>query len=201
MRLPDVDRLKRLMQSLALLDAIMSPEWDYRYYSFNSQWGPGEQMGSMRNGQGDDLFALFSDAGCFIKGFDHELTLWDVPANAFYAQLPRPFDEQAREVAFSPDHVTFCLWRAKEDEAWQQAVVAAYEEDGSEYLLELLDGDPDSYRDFAARYYEQDVDGAAIAAIYGHEPVTEAFARRINPDIDWNQLQEDAAEIGYKLDP
>lgn len=68
----DVNRLKALFQSLATLDAIMSPEWEYRYYSFNSKWAKGEQMGSMRNGSGDELFVLFNHAGCFIKGFAHE---------------------------------------------------------------------------------------------------------------------------------
>lgn len=34
--LPDVPALRRLMQSLAMLDAILSPEWEYRYFSFNS---------------------------------------------------------------------------------------------------------------------------------------------------------------------
>ena len=37
--LPDVTRLKRLLQSLAMLDAILMPEWEYRYYSFNAHWG------------------------------------------------------------------------------------------------------------------------------------------------------------------
>ena len=70
--LPDVERLKALLQSLAVLDAILSPEWEYRYYSFNSKWSLGEQMGSMRNGSGDDFFALFNSAGCFLKGFSHD---------------------------------------------------------------------------------------------------------------------------------
>jgi hypothetical protein len=70
--LPDIDRLKSLCQSLAMLDAIMSPDWEYRYYSFDSKWDLNEMMASMRNGQGDDFFILFNDNGAIIKGFDHE---------------------------------------------------------------------------------------------------------------------------------
>src|SRR4051794_4341165 len=70
--LPGIDDLKRLMQSTAVLDAVLSPDWEYRWYSFNAKWSKGEQMGSMRNGSGDDLFAHFTKAGCFIKGFWHE---------------------------------------------------------------------------------------------------------------------------------
>jgi hypothetical protein len=76
--LPDIDALKRLMQSMAMLDAIMCPEWQYRLYSFNSKWAKGEQMGSMRDGQGDDLFALFTKDGCFLKGFAHEAPMTPV---------------------------------------------------------------------------------------------------------------------------
>ena len=68
--LPDIEGLRRLSQSLAMLDAIMSPEWDYRYYSFNSKWAENEMMASMRNGQGEEYFILFDSHGAIMKGFD-----------------------------------------------------------------------------------------------------------------------------------
>jgi hypothetical protein len=49
---PDVDELRALLQSMAMLDAILSPEWEGRYYSFNIRWSAGEQMGSMRGWSG-----------------------------------------------------------------------------------------------------------------------------------------------------
>jgi len=55
---PDIPTFRRLTRSLAVLDAILSPAWEDRYYSFNAHWGPGELMASMRNGQGDQWFAL-----------------------------------------------------------------------------------------------------------------------------------------------
>ena len=57
--LPDVDGLRSAFQSMAMLDAILCPERLYRYYSFNSGWSVGEQVGSMNNGSGDELFAHF----------------------------------------------------------------------------------------------------------------------------------------------
>jgi hypothetical protein len=50
----------------------MSPDWEYRYFSFDSKWDLNEMMASMRNGQGDDFFILFNNNGAIIKGFDHE---------------------------------------------------------------------------------------------------------------------------------
>ena len=36
--LPEPGDLRRLSQSLAMLDAILCPEWQYRYHSFNASW-------------------------------------------------------------------------------------------------------------------------------------------------------------------
>jgi hypothetical protein len=66
--LPDVLGLRRLLQSMAMLDAIVEPKPEYRYYSFNAHWAQGEMMGSMNNGSGDEFFALFTGHGAFLKG-------------------------------------------------------------------------------------------------------------------------------------
>jgi hypothetical protein len=44
---PDPQQLRRLMQSMAMLDALLEEAWDRRYYSFQADWAPSEQMGSM----------------------------------------------------------------------------------------------------------------------------------------------------------
>ncbi len=70
--LPDIAGLRRLTRSLAMLDAILCTDWESRYYSFNSKWADGELMASMRNGSGDQWFALFTEAGVAIHGLAHE---------------------------------------------------------------------------------------------------------------------------------
>ena len=85
-QMPDVDDLRRRLQSLALLDLVLCPEWEYRYYSFDATWDTGEQMGSMRNGSGDEFFAHFSRAGSWIKGFAHES-----PMSPWCENPPRPW--------------------------------------------------------------------------------------------------------------
>src|SRR5688572_16886189 len=60
---PDIPTLRKLLQSLAVLDAMNEPEWEFRYYSFNSKWDAGEMLGSMRNGSGDAFFIHFCAAG------------------------------------------------------------------------------------------------------------------------------------------
>jgi len=37
-RIPDIETLRRLTKSVAMLDAIICPEWEYRYFSYDSKW-------------------------------------------------------------------------------------------------------------------------------------------------------------------
>lgn len=69
---PSIAALRRLTRSLAMLDAILSPDWEFRYYSFNAAWGAGEMLASMRNGSGDYWFALFCREGVALHGLAHE---------------------------------------------------------------------------------------------------------------------------------
>ena len=61
--LAEPEALKQLTRSLAILGALIQPEWEYRLYLFNSKWSAHEQMASMRNGQGDAWFCVFSSVG------------------------------------------------------------------------------------------------------------------------------------------
>jgi hypothetical protein len=71
-RLPAVGVVRRWSQSLAVLDAIMSADSEYRYFSFDGEFGPGQALASMRNGSGDEYSITFTDDGAFLRGFDHE---------------------------------------------------------------------------------------------------------------------------------
>jgi hypothetical protein len=74
-QLPHPALLERRCIALATLDAILSPDWQYRYYSFNRHWDreARTRMASMRNGSGDDCFLLFfPDGTAALKGYDHE---------------------------------------------------------------------------------------------------------------------------------
>jgi len=71
-QLPDTAALRAHCQSLAMLEAILSPEWEDRYHSFASDWSETEEMASMSNGAGDEYSIVFSPAGAYIRGFAHE---------------------------------------------------------------------------------------------------------------------------------
>jgi hypothetical protein len=205
--LPDVDGLRRLMQSLAVLDAVLCREWEFRYYSFNAAWAAGEQMGSMRNGSGDEFVAHFGPAGCWVKGFAHEYPM--APYREFPPQVwpgvldavPAEFADCLREPAFSVENVTFCLWHRYADPGWRIGPVAFPpghpDPDGSEFLLSILDGRPESYRAWAADYYTREVELAAVEHVYRHHPLTPDVVACLNPEVSLGGLAADISEIGY----
>jgi hypothetical protein len=205
--LSDVGDLSRLMQSLAMLDAILCPEWEYRYFSFNSRWAPGEQMGSMRNGQGDHYFSLFNAAGCWLKGFDHESPMTPFAKNppkiatGVLGGVPQDFAACLTEPAFVIDETTFCIWRRYSDPQWQRGPLGFPADDrdldGSERLLRYLDGRPQTYHKWAEGYYERDVPLSAVEWVYTHRPLHETFVSELNPEVCLEQLTADIEEIGY----
>lgn len=189
-----------------MLDSILSPRWEDRLYSFNSLWCDNEQMGSMRNGCGDEFYVLFNSHGCFVKGFDHEsaMSSWGTdeqkPWPGLFEGLPSEFLEASKEPAFSMENISFCIWRLESSACWEQGkfeFVDCEDPDGSEYLLSIFDGNPMTYKKFAAEYYEVDVPLSAINKIYSHSPLTEELVRAINPELCLAELEDDLKEIGY----
>jgi hypothetical protein len=204
--LPDIDRLKALSQSLAVLDAILSPEWQYRYYSFNNSWGLNEAMASMRNGSGDEYVALFTPYGAILKGFAHEAPMSpyanDPPQvwPGVLDDVPTAFSGFLSEPAFSIEDTTFCIWRTYDDSSWQRGDIQFPEgddPDGSEDLLSILDGDPTTYQEWAESYYEQPISLAAVKDIYNHRPLTRDLLAALNPALSLEELMPDIEGIGY----
>jgi hypothetical protein len=204
--LPAIEPLRRLMQSLAMLDAILQPDWEYRYYSFNRKWSEGQQMASMRNGEGDEWFCVFSGTGAFLKGFDHESEMSPFAAYppsvwpGVLEALPPAFLPFVREPAFSMDATTFCIWRAEKDEKWQAGSIAypqGPDPDGSRWMLALLAGDPEAYRAWAEDYHGRPVDAEAVRRVYRHENLSAELIRLLNPERTLEDLAKDIEEIGY----
>lgn len=209
-RLPDIAALRRWSVSLALLDAVMSPEWQWRYFSFDPEWAPGEAMASMRNGSGDEYSIVFSDAGAYIRGFDHEspLSPWAqsppglVPG--LVAGVPPSLRANITEPAFSIggiSAITVCMWREPGDHGWHWGepddAASAGEDGGASWLFQELDGEPSTYVAFAEEYYERSVEPGPVEQLFAFEPLVPDIVRRLNPEADVAVAVEEARRIGY----
>ncbi len=204
--IPEISELKQLLKSLAVLDSILCPEWDSRLYSYNAHWAIGEEMASMRNGCGDEYYILFNSHGCFIKGFAHEAAMssWGTtnqrPWQGILDKVPIEFESGLNEPAFSMDNISFCIWRTLTDKKWEIGSFDFADDDdpdGSEYLLELFDGNPASYVNFATDYFEVKLNLSTVAKIYEHKPLDLNMIYNLNPDADLEQIKADLLEIGY----
>jgi hypothetical protein len=188
--LPGPEELLQRSQALAMCDAIMSPAWEDRYYSVDSRWNTdrAERMASMRNGSGDDYSIVFSPAGVFIRGLDHEAP----ESPGLFDDVPAGFADLVSEPAFSHGS-NICLWREAGDSRWHGRGL-----DEAAWLFELLAaGTPEAYREFAEDHYEEDVDLGAVTGVFALRPLTGELVRRLNPDVTVAYLADDIAEIDY----
>ncbi|GIE82237.1 hypothetical protein Aph02nite_81870 [Actinoplanes philippinensis] len=188
--LPGIEELRARSQALAMCEAIISPGWESRYYSYDCRWSAerGEHMASMRNGSGDEYAIVFSPAGVYVRGLDHEAR----PVPGLFDDVPEVFAAQVAEPAFSHGS-NVCLWRLTGDERWHGRGL-----DETAWLFELLvEGTAEAYQEFAEDYYEEDVDVAAVAEVFALRPLTDALVRRLNPAVTVGYLADDIEEIGY----
>lgn len=188
-----------------MLDAIVSRDWEDRYYSFDARWGAGEEVGSMRDGCGNDWFIHFALSGVAIKGLEHETPI--ARSDGFAAEVqrrvPRAFSSFLAEPAFTMDQLSFCYWRGRDDVRWQKVVhsdpALAASGDGSLELLAPLCEPSSAYAGFANEYYELELPPAAIDAIYGHVLLSAELVWALVPGMTVAELREDAVGIGYPV--
>lgn len=197
--LPSIKSLKKLTQSLAILDAVIQRRREGRYYSFDAHWSIDEQMASMRNGEGDEWFCVFSKHGAFLKGLYHESEMargWP----GILDSVPDVFKFALTEPAFSMEYTSFCIWRTYADDRWRTGHISfppGDDPDGSAWMLAILDGNPSSYQRWAQDYYKRPVRLSAVEHIYAHQELTDEVIRTLNPETSLSDLAGDISKIGY----
>jgi hypothetical protein len=171
----------------------------------------------MSNGSGDEYSIVFTDAGVFIRVFDHEseMTPYANDDHALWPGLldglPPQFRPHVSEPAFCDEgtlNATAVLWRSVDDGRWNTGAGITFppsrgpydtSPDGAERLNILGDDIVDRYVDFASDYYEIEVDRAAVAHVVAMRPLTDAVVRALNPDIDLTDVDDAVTRIGYPI--
>ena len=145
--LPDIESVRARLKQMAAIEAVFAIEYGTAVYEFHPRWGGSEQMGAIKDGSGDELFAHFTPAGCFIKGFAHESAmspfretppaLWP----GLLSSVPTEFKSSVNEPAFDIQAATFVVWRLANAAEWQTGEIefpSNYYGDGSQDLLPQL---------------------------------------------------------------
>lgn len=206
--LPSIPDLIKRTKALAALDLIMSPEWEYRYYSFNAKWGAGVQMASMRNGSGDDWFLIFHEDGwAGLKGLTHESDAWSEGgpklAAALQSVIPAALRTFAIEPAFSWNQTSFAYFREAFAKSWTRAndLISIAQMDASEGdVLSVLCVGPEAYVTFAKDYYEVEIPLETVTRIHDLAPMNHEMVKSLNPEVSLEDIETELREeIGYPI--
>ncbi|MER5382315.1 hypothetical protein ABT040_18890 [Streptomyces sp. NPDC002688] len=209
--LPDLPELHDLCLSIAVAEAVLNHGGAYRYYTFGAQGRDGEKWFSMRNGGGDEYDVVFSAAGAYIRGFDHESAMSPYADDKVWPgvldTVPEVFRSAVEEPAFQDEDmpmVTCCLWREKEDDRWRTGRIdfpeGERDPDGSGWMFAMLtERTPQAFRSWAKDYYERPVDLDAVRDIYEQRPLDEDIVRRLNPKISLADVRDEIRATGYPV--
>ncbi|MEM8966979.1 MAG: hypothetical protein AAGE93_11225 [Bacteroidota bacterium] len=165
--LPKPTELQRICKSISAIEAILCPEWEDRYFSYQKQWSETEECCEMRNGEGDQMLILFGSKGTVINGFAHESSMngWQQIEieekksllqrmigkkaqpkieriqhiwNGVTEGLPQAFQEFVFGEPVRSIGTTFCIWANKDDREWTIGDITFPEDDYSDGSEELL---------------------------------------------------------------
>jgi hypothetical protein len=194
--LPNIYSLQNICKAVSVLDAILSQEWEFRYYSYNAKWDVGEHCFQMRNGTGEEMHILFLESGCVINGFAHEFESKD--KIKLTTNLDSIFDEFVFGEPVNSIGTTFCIWTTyNEKEQWKTGVLDNFD-DNSEDMLTIFNADPKTYQDYAKKYFEKNIPLEIVNKIYNGEKISKEIVLAINNNLnDWKQLEKDLYEIEY----
>lgn len=184
-----IEKLRKRMKTLAVADAVLSPEWEYRYFSYNSKWSDTEELASMRDGCGNHWFLWLREdlAGYKCLSLDDGVMRnIESARNTFPVQYKDFLDEPA----FTIDEAT-CIWHLSGSEWVKHGLSVRQIIDLEEVLAWTAEG----YHSWATDYYETDIDITGVRGLF-ERPFNDEVARQLNPEVDLPQLKSEWEEIG-----
>ena len=200
-KLPNQKNFQKICKAISVLDAILSKEYEYRYYSYNSKWGENEEFFEMKNGEGEYLLVLFNQTGCVINGIHSEYE--DVDKSILTEGLPKEFNDFIFGEPVATLGTTFCIWTNSFGK-WDYNETNC--EDGKRDLLTIFNNNPETYIIWAEEYFEDyyKEDGICVKTVqklYNGEILTKKMVLSVVDDFDrWKQLKDDLKEIDYAYD-
>ena len=181
--------LQNKLKALAALDAIIEPEWEYRYFSYDSNWAVDEEMASMRDGQGGHWFILFKNELIGYKCISPEDGLMD-NLEDIKDNLPEEYLEFINEPAFYVNEAS-SIWILNQGQWVKFGKDIVYLID----LAQIENWTACNYKKWADEYYERDFDLNAIESVFKHKVDKETISK-LNPVISIEDLEKDFKEIG-----
>ena len=192
--LTSVITLKERLMCLVALDIIMTPHdknWLRVYNKIDDSDGLLDIF-EIDNGAGDNLFIVFSENGCIMKGFDHEspfsphqrddFSVWE----GIYDETPKHLLDLLSDPMFEKDEVTFCIWRSNNDSEWLTGTIINpnNHDNGFDFLCSYLRESAFDYYDWARDYYNKEFPLSVVEEIFAGIDINDKIIKAINPDRD-----------------
>ena len=168
-----IEHLRNKMKTLALADAILMPEWEYRYFSYNSKWSDTQEMGSLRDGSGNEWFLWLSGnlAGYKCLSLDDGI-MSDI--DSVKSTIPSQYKEFLDEPAFAMDKAT-CIWHLNDSEWVKHGLGVAHLID----VEQISEWTVEEYHSWATEYYETDSDITSLQKLFNNQ-FSEELAKQLN---------------------
>lgn len=180
--------MKEKLRAIALCEAIISPDWESRYYSYNAHWGEDEELASMRNGSGGKWFLWIKRDLMAFNCIDDVPSLDNI--SEVLAQFPADSSGFIAEPAFTLPESCFLMYFQNGN--WTKFGTATELVKSAQAVFEWQ---PVDYVTWAQEYYGRDIDLYAVKDIFNGK-ITEEIVRKLNPDIGLQELKTDLQEIG-----
>jgi len=185
-----INYLKDKLKSLAIAEAIIEPEWEYRYFSYDSNWSNEEEMASMRDGSGGHWFVLFQDNQIGYKCISPNDGLIE-NIQEVEGRIPDKYREFIEEPAFYRGEAT-AIWLLDGDD-WIK-----YGKESVKYIIDLeqvIEWTANDYKEWAEEYYEKDINIDALKSIFEHK-ISDNVVKKLNKELSLTDIAEDLKEIG-----
>ncbi|MGI4894710.1 MAG: hypothetical protein ACRYF3_06330 [Janthinobacterium lividum] len=214
-RLPAPEALRQRCRALAMLEAILTGEWEERFFHFDAHWAVGEQLASMRDGAGDEWSITFARPGVWVRGFAHEspMSPWkQSPDRDWLADVPERLRAAAAQPAFTGRDLhgqdlalvtVACWWQDGPggNGGWHpvqlRTLFPSGVDDGAEDLFTELDGEPDTYLAHARRQHDVELRRRDVEHVQALHPLTEELVQRMAPGRTLADLVDDLELIDY----
>ncbi len=159
----NIKNLQQKLKALALADTILEPEWEMRYFSYDSNWAEEQQMASMRDGEGCFWYVWFQGENIGYKSISpHDGLMSKKELDDIKNNIPKEYEEFINEPAFYIDDATE-IWLLK-DLKWIKYGITDITEIID--LSEIFKWSATEYKEWAEYYYEKDIDMEALNKVF-----------------------------------
>ena len=179
-----VQQIQTAMHSAAQCDEQINTNKLTRSYWYLENWRDGVILAEYENGAGDHVQLFFTaDGQTIIKGFDHESEVSPHAGDVYevwpgiYDGVPAQLMDLLSNERCDVEEVTFCCWSI-DGKTWLsgKASIPTEIQDGSAWLLPMLQMNADEFVEWGRSYYEDKFE------IFGESAVRQVYQNMLGRD-------------------